>query len=280
MFPRQVRIGASVGLFAVASVHHSAMAQDLLLQIRPRAGDTLRMRLDQETDYSGGAVTRTGVGPGSLVTTMAMFSRAIIEGESNEETAILAVTDSVRLWTTDQRGLGAAHQMEAQLRGQRARFRVTPEGLLAMAPGSGAPREVAHVVSLMPATFPKGPIKVGDSWMREMPLPAGTQLGAQLSGMLHVTLKLDSVTHGGDLAYVSMRGEMQPAIGPGSASQAILEKGTVRGTMVLDRRRGWLSESWFNVVVMTSVSTPPAAAAQQMQMRITQHMRTADRRER
>jgi hypothetical protein len=280
MFPRQVRIGASVGLFAVASVHHSAMAQELLLQIRPRAGDTLRMRLDQETDYSGGGVTRTGVGPGSLVTTMAMFSRAIIEGESNDETAILAVTDSVRLWTTDQRGLAAAHQMEAQLRGQRVRFRVTPEGLLAMEPASGAPREVAHVVSLMPATFPKGPIKVGDSWMREMPLPAGTQLGAQLSGTLHVTLQLDSVTHGGDLAFISMRGEMQPATGPGAASQAILEKGTVRGTMVLDRRRGWLSESWFSVVVMTSVITPPAAAVRQMQTRITQHMRTTERRER
>lgn len=279
MFPRQVRIGASVGLFAVVSAH-TARAQELLLQIRPRAGDTLRMRLDQETDYSGAGVMRTGVGPGSLVTTMAMFSRAIIEGESNEETAVLAVTDSVKLWTADQRALVAARQMEAQLKGQRVRFRVTPEGLLAMEAAAGAPREVAHVVSLMPATFPKGPIKVGDSWMREMPLPAGTQLGAQLSGMLRVTLRLDSVTHAGDLAFVSMRGEMQPAIGPGAASQAVLEKGTVRGTMVLDRRRGWLSESWFNVVVMTSVTTPPAASARQMEMRITQHMRTAERRER
>ena len=48
-----------------------------------------------------------------------------------------------------------------------------------------------------------------------MPLPAGTQFGAQLSGMLHVTFRLDSVTHGGELAFVSMRGEMQPASGPG-----------------------------------------------------------------
>jgi len=64
MFPRRVRIGASVGLFAVVSVH-GAFAQELLLQIRPRAGDTLRMRLDQETDYTGAGVTRTGVGPES-----------------------------------------------------------------------------------------------------------------------------------------------------------------------------------------------------------------------
>jgi hypothetical protein len=279
MFPRQVRIGASVGLLAVVSVH-TARAQELLLQIRPRAGDTLRMRLDQETDYTSIGVTRTGVGPSSLVTTMAMFSRAIVEGEANEETAVLAVTDSVRFWTTDQRRMGAARQLEAQLRGQRVRFRVTPEGLLAMEPAGGMPREVAHLVSLMPATFPKGPIRVGQTWMREMPLPSGTELAARLSGLLHVTLRLDSVTHSGELAFVSMRGEMQPASGPGAASQAVLEKGSVDGTMVLDRKRGWLSESWFHVVVMTSVTTPPAAAALRMQMRITQHMRTAERRER
>jgi hypothetical protein len=159
------------------------------------------------------------------------------------------------------------------------RFRVTPEGLLAME-AAGTPREVAHLVSLMPATFPKGPIKVGETWMREMPLPSGTQFGAQLSGTLHVTLRLDSVTHAGELAFVSMRGEMQPATGPGAASQAVLEQGTVSGTMVLDRRRGWLSESWFNIVVMTSVTNPPAAAALRLQMRIIQHMRTAERRER
>jgi hypothetical protein len=279
MFPRRVRLGASVGLFAIVS-SHLAGAQELMLQIRPRAGDTLRMRLDQETDYSGAGVARTGIGPGSLVTTMAMFSRAIIEGEANDETAVLAVTDSVRLWTTDQRGLFAARQLEAQLKGQHVRFRVTPEGLLAMEPSAGAPREVAHVISLMPATFPKGPIKVGETWTRDMPVPSGTQLGAQLSGMLHVTLRLDSVTHAGDLAFVSMRGEMVPASGPGATQQVVLEKGTVNGTMVLDRRRGWLSESWFNVVVMTSVNTPPAAGATRMQMRITQHMRTAERRER
>jgi len=279
MFPRQACIGASVGLFAVALVH-SAAAQELLLQIRPRVGDTLQMRLDQETDLTGASIIRAGLGLATTIARMAMFSRAIIQGESNAETAVLAVTDSVRFRSTDQRADIAARELENRLRGQRVRFRVTPEGLLAIEPADGAPREVAHVVSLMPATFPKGPIKVGDSWMREMPLPSGTQLGAQLSGMLHVTLRLDSVTHAGDLAFVSMRGEMQPATGPGAASQVVLEKGTVRGTMVLDRRRGWLSESWFNIIVITSVTTPPAAAARQMQMRISQHMRTAERRER
>ena len=279
MLPRQVRIGASVGFFAVATAH-GAFAQELLLQIRPRAGDTLRMRLDQETDYSNGGMVRAGAGPGTMMSKMAMFARAIIEGATEAETAVLAVTDSVRFWNSDARGAAAARQMEAQLRGQRVSFRVTPEGLVATEPAAKTPREVAHVVSLMPATFPKGPIKVGESWTRDMPLPAGTQFGAQLSGLLHVTMRFDSLTHGGDLAFVSMRGEMQPATGPGAASGPVLEKGSVRGTMVLDRRRGWLSESWFNVIVVSSMTVPPSAGPMRIQTRITQHMRTAERGER
>ena len=113
-----------------------------------------------------------------------------------------------------------------------------------------------------------------------MPLPTGTQIGAQLSGMLHVTLRLDSLARAGDLAFISMRGQMQPASGPGAASQPVLEKGSVRGTMVLDRKRGWLSESWFNVIVVSSMTAPSAAGRMRIQTRITQHMRTAERGER
>lgn len=279
MLSRRVRIGASVGFFAIA-LTPGAGAQELLLQIKPRAGDTLRMRLDQETDYSSGGMVRTGAGPGVLMSKMAMFARAIIEGATDAETAVLAVTDSVRLWSSDIKGAAAAREMETRLRGQRVSFRVTPEGLVATEPAAKTPREVAHVVSLMPATFPKGPIRVGESWTRDMPLPTGTQIGAQLSGMLHVTLRLDSLTHAGDLAVISMRGQMQPASGPGAASQPVLEKGSVKGTMVLDRRRGWLSESWFNVIVVSSMTAAPGAGRMRIQTRITQHMRTAERGER
>jgi hypothetical protein len=139
---------------------------------------------------------------------------------------------------------------------------------------------VAEVVSLMPAAFPKGRIHVGESWNREMPLPTGAQFGAQLSGKLHVTFRLDSLTHGGNWAFVSMRGEMQPASGPGAASGMVLEKGIVDGTMLVDQKRGWLTESWFNIVV-SSVTTPPASTgilSMHVQVRVTQHMQTLPRR--
>ena len=266
-------------LGVVGAVSRAAEAQTVL-QIKPRAGDTLRMRLDQESEISGVRKTTAGESSAMVSTTMKMFSRAIIESNTDRGTVVLAVTDSVLLTTSDEHSRGAASVAEAQMRGQRARFRVTPDGTVGTVDDGDATREVAQVVSLMPATFPKSPIKVGESWIREMPLPAGLQLGAQLSGKLHVTFRLDSVTHAGDWAYVSMRGEMQPATGPGSASGAVLERGMVNGTMLVDRKRGWLTESWFNIVVNSLQTFNPAKGilSMRLQTRITQHMHTFDKR--
>jgi hypothetical protein len=254
--------------------------QSVRLEIRPHDGDTLRMRLDQESEMTGVRQTEGGESSAMIYSTMRMFSRAIVEGATRDGTKVLAVTDSVVLSTSDERARDAARQLEAQMRGQRLRFHVGPDGSVTMLEtADGAARDVAQVVSLMPATFPKDPIDVGESWMREMPLPSSTQLGAQLSGRLHVTLRLDSLVHHGERAYVSIRGEVKPATGPG-ASGALLEQGAVNGTMVIDQKRHWLSESWFNVIIMSTVNATSANGVRpmRMQMRITQHMHTFDRR--
>ena len=257
-----------------------AAAQRVRLEIRPNAGDTLRMRLDQESEMTGVRRTEGGESSAMVYSTMRMFSRAIVEGATHDGTKVLAVTDSVLLSTSDDRSRAAAQQLEAQMRGQRVRFYVGPDGSVTMLQADdGATRDVAQVVSLMPATFPKEPVGIGESWMREMPLPASTQLGAQLSGRLHVTFRLDSIVHHGERAYVSMRGDVKPATGPG-ASGTLLEQGAVNGTMVIDQKRRWLSESWFNVLIMSTISPTSSSGGHpmRMQMRITQHMHTFDRR--
>jgi hypothetical protein len=274
---RLVAAVAALSGFAARAAH----GQSVLLQIRPHAGDTLRMRLDQESEMTGVRKTAHGEMSAMVLTTMRMFSRAVVEANTEKGTTVLAITDSVRLTTTDDHSKSAAAVAEAQMRGQKARFRVTPDGMMGVvADGDNAQAEVAQVVSLMPATFPKGAVKVGESWIREMPLPSGMQLGAQVSGKLHVTFRLDSITRGGDWAYVSMRGEMQPATGPGSTSATVLERGMVNGTMLVDKKRGWLTESWFNIVVSSLQSFAPASGFLSMrtQTRITQHMHTFERR--
>lgn len=255
-------------------------AQTIVLQIRPHPGDTLRMRLDQESEMTGVRRTKSGESSAMLLTTMQMYSRAIVEGANDKGTTVLAVTDSVHVTTSDGQARGALTAAGEHMRGQRVRFRVAPDGTVSMvADDDQAPSEVAQVVSLMPATFPKGKIKVGESWIRDMPLPSGSQLGAQLSGKLHVTFRFDSLAHHGDWAYVSMRGEMQPATGPG-ASAVLVDRGMVNGTMVVDQKRGWLSESWFNIILSAIQNLPPSTGVISVKTmtRITQHMHTFDRR--
>ena len=112
------------------------------------------------------------------------------------------------------------------------------------------------------------------------PLPAGQQLGAQLSGKLYVTFRFDSLTHGGDWAFISMRGELRPAPAPALTAGPTLEKGVVSGTMLVDQKRRWLTESWFSIV-MSSVTTPPlttGVVSMHMLTRITQHMHTFERK--
>lgn len=272
---------ARLVLLALALCATRSAAQTVTLRVKPHVGDTLRMRLDQQSEMTGVRRTKTGEASAMVINSMQMFSRAIVESANENGTTVLAVTDSLLLSSTDDRAREAAARTERQMRGQRIRFRVSPDGTVGMMESdNGAPREVAQVVSLMPAAFPKGPIKVGESWIREMPLPVGSQLGAQLSGKLHVTFRFDSLTHGGDWAYLSMRGEVEPASGPGAASAATLDKGLVRGTMLVDQRRGWLTESWFSIVVSSTMNAAAASGitSMRMQMRITQHMHTLDRR--
>ena len=271
---------AASALIILSGGVRAASAQTVMLQIKPQVGDTIRMRLDQESEMTGVRRSESGDASAMVLTTMKMYSRAIVEGAAADGIAVLAVTDSVLLTTTDDRTRGVTQQAQAQMRGQHMRFRVQPDGSVSMMQADGAPQEVAQVVSLMPATFPKMPIAVGATWTREMSLPVGTQLGAQLSARLQVKFRLDSVTRRGTLAYVSMRGDMRPASGPGSASGAVLDKGLVSGTMLLDQKRGWLKESWFNIVVSSSTQPAPSTNTQpiRMQMRITQHMHTMERR--
>ena len=253
--------------------------QSVTLQIKPHAGDTIRMLLDQRSEMTGVKHTSAGEVTAMVINTLKMFSRAIVEGASEKGTTVLAVTDSALMSTTDEQARMATLQAEAAMRGQRVQFRVLPDGSVGMSEASGAPRDVAQVVSVMPAAFPRAAINVGESWIREMPLPTGNQLGAQLSGKLYITFRFDSLTHGGEWAFVSMRGEMRPSRGPGAVGM-ILERGTVAGTMLVDRARGWLTESWFNIM-MSSLVTPPLTAglvSMHTEMRITQHMRTLDRR--
>jgi hypothetical protein len=271
----------SVGWFLLATVAGGGLeAQKVQLELRPRAGDTLRMRLEQTTEVSG---TRLGATPLQVTTTLRMYSRAIVESATAAAATILAVTDSVSVTTSDEHAKALADQTRRQLQGRTMRLLLMPDGTVTVAGETkNVPKEVNDLISVMPASFPKLPIMVGDTWMREMPIPPGARLGLPLGGLVRARFRLDSVSRDGEYAFVSMRGQVQPAGGAPSARADTADAvgGAVNGTMTVNRKRGWLSESRFQVQMRTTVPSPGVVtgAPMRFRMKITQHMRIVDRR--
>jgi len=267
----------SVAMLILMAVN--ARAQRLQLELRPKVGDTLRMRLDQVTEMSG---SRKGSSPKQSVTTMRMFSRAIVESTDQVAALILAVTDSVDVTSTDEHARALGREVVRQLEGRSMRLRLSPDGTVGVVQKSlEVPKEVSDIVALMPASFPRDSVSVGDSWTREMPIARGSSLGAPVGGIVRANFHLDSLSRGGDVAYVSMQGTLEQNPAP-ATSEATLS-GSVNGNMVVDRRRGWLSESRFLVQMRSTVTRKTAtgavsAAPMQFRMKITQHMRVFDKR--
>ena len=254
----------------------NAAAQGIVLELKPRVGDTLRMRLDQQTEITGG---REGGRPMSVTTSVSMFSRAIVLGTDGPAALILAVTDSVEVQSTDQHALALAEQARRGLQGRQVRLRLVPDGTVRLVdPARGVAREVKDMVSIMPGSFPLEAIAVGDTWMREMPIPASVPMSLPAGGRVRARFRLDSVSRAGDLAFVSMRGSFDP---PDDARRDDAAAGSVSGTLVVNRKRGWLTESRFLIQMRTTVP-PPAGdtrAAMQFRTKITQFMRVlGDRR--
>jgi hypothetical protein len=266
----------------IALTRTEARAQSVQLQIRPHVGDTLHLRLDQQTELTG---TRPGASSvTTITTTMRIFSRAIVEKSIPTATYVRAVTDSVRLTTSDERSRDLADAARASLEGKAMTLRISPDGTVSLADSTdGVSPEVANAVSLMPAAFPRGPVEVGYSWSRDMPLPSGGRVapgGANASGWLHTKFRLDSLGRHGTIAYISMRGEMSadPDRGRRSASP-VLESGSVSGTMLVDRARGWLTESQFTIVAHSVVRVPGSDdTVMRFETRVTQRMKTIEKR--
>lgn len=278
-----LRFHASLALLLGAA--GVSFAQRTPLELRPLVGDTLRMRLEQTTEMSA---VRQGTTTRQVTTHTVMLSRAIVEREVADAVYILAITDSVDVSSTDESARAAALANSRQLVGRSMRLRLSPDGSVAIADQPGTvSKSVVDLASVMPATFPREPVAVGDTWTREMPIaPAALArlMGpAGQGGVARATFRLDSLSRQGELAYVSMHGtlESQPASAavPGAGALVVPTMGgSVTGTMVVNRRRGWLSQSRFVVDLRTVMSGSDAArAATEFRMRVTQQMRVFGR---
>jgi len=259
-------------------VANVAFAQGVRLQIRPHVGDTLRMRLDQATEMTGTRKGAASESSSSMTTSLRVYTRAVVEGSSTTSTTLVTYTDSAFVATGEKRQ--PSNESPLGVAGMKVRVRVMPDGTVEMA-DANASLDASETLALIPAALPKETVEVGSTWKREMTLPTTSSIGRTPGGRLTASFHLDSLTRGGDLAYISLRGEMLPdEHAERSALAPRLDKGLVTGTLLLDRKRGWLTDSRFDISVQSTLVPPTAGDSTVMHftMRVTQRMRTLDRK--
>lgn len=259
-----------------------AIAQPVLLQIRPRVGDTMSVRLDQRVEM-------TGVPPGcatgyesarrepaattvprhcddatrQMTSVMEVFSKAIVQRSSSTGSTVLAVTDSIRTSTTG----GATRAMRPRRvpsSSQAIELRVGTDGGAEVVDAEASP-QIRAIFGEMPATLSRRAVAVGETWQRSMRIPISTEAGA--TGTVRATFRLDSLGRNGDVAFISMKGTLSH-----DHEDSELD-GWMSGTMQLDRRLAWITDT--RAVIDVESTVKPAAGGQPMRVRtrITQALR-------
>ena len=75
---RYRRAPLALGIAICLTRAELARGQGVLLQIKPHVGDTLHLRLDQQTELTGTRGRGASASVTTITTTMRVFSRAIV----------------------------------------------------------------------------------------------------------------------------------------------------------------------------------------------------------
>jgi hypothetical protein len=279
--PRLLRIGsAAILLVTIAAEPH---AQAVTLQIKPKVGDTLRLRIEQEVEISGVGRVRDTDTTMTLRSSMLLLSRTIVVATDDEGTTVRAITDSIAvdMGGADPRAASLSDQTRRALQGKEVRVRFSRQGSATMIEADpDIPRDLQSVFSQLPATFPRHQVSVGGTWKQRIPIPDAAQ--GQIGGTLEAVFRLDSLTRRGTLAYISMRGTLTrdsvATIRP--SGSRLTMTGTVTGFMVLDRGRGWVTDASTEMAVRSQMDPPAGSALPpvKMRMRLVQRLSAMDKR--
>lgn len=273
------RAPAAVVLFVVLGMTPgSAGAQPaaVRLQLRPHAGDTLRLRLDQTIEVSRTSPDDGDDPAAADVASVVMLARIAVEATDQDGATVTGLTDSVRITSSPAYASSDVLKGARAMQGTRFRFVVAHDGSTHMGVAGGkVDAGLRTLFSQLPATLPVEPQVPGARWTRvaEIPLPA-TPDGRE-SATLHVTFVFDSLSRSGEFAHLSVRGRLNRSGAlPGGNGGTVQTTGDVSGTILLDRRRGWISDAR-TVVTLRSLVTPGTSRSPPMRVRvkITQWMR-------
>jgi len=213
----------------------------------------------------------------SRTTSIEVFTRAIAQQWTSSGTLMQSITDSVAMSPASPGSL--ADLKRRAMQSKRVWVKVSTDGAMDIVDDSDPDSELRQIFGGMPAMLARGPISVGEKWTREMQIPLTGDPGAV--GSVRATFRLDSLGRNGDVAYISMRGTMSrvnapspPAPGAGYATS-----GTLSGSIQIDRRLGWITDSKSSIIVRSTIAAVPGrnglpqGAPMQVRTKITQWIR-------
>jgi hypothetical protein len=248
----------------------------IVLQLRPRPGDQLHLRLDQTIEM--GVVQRQGDDTTATdVTSLSMLARLWVESADVDGATVIAVADSVRVDSPGRFDSNVLRQARA-LQGQRVRFRVAPDGAMLLSGADAwAGPTVGSLLSQLPATLPREAVAPGATWSRSVDIPLAATPDGRSNATLTATFRFDSLSRTGDYAYLSMKGRLVrsgPVKGGANDGGFVQTSGTVNASLILDRRRGWIADARTVIALRSLVSgRAKESGPLRVRMQITQWMR-------
>jgi hypothetical protein len=278
---RLLRVGTAAVLLGSLAVE--SHAQSVTLQIKPKVGDTLRLRIEQVVEITGVGKVRDTDTTMTLRSSMLLLSRTIVVATDDEGTTVRAITDSIAvdMGSGDPRAAAMSDQTRRALQGKEVRVRFSRQGSATMIEADpDIPRDLQSVFSQLPATFPRHQVSVGGTWKQRIAIPDAAQ--GQIGGTLEAVFRLDSLTTRGKLAFISMRGTLTrdsvATLRP--SGSRLTMTGTVSGFMVLDRGRGWVTDASTEMAVQSQMDPPAGSTLPpvKMRMRLVQRLSAMDKR--
>lgn len=266
------------GAALLAAVAAPLGAQRVVLRIHPQVGDTIHMRMDQVTEMTG---SRREGGDTTTVTSKRVTARAIVRKVDTQGATVLAVTDSI---SVEGGRAGAEDRARREMNGRQVTLRIATDGSMDLQGDDArdAAPELRGLFASMPSTLPRDPVAVGETWHRAIPVPTVAGGGIRAGTMLRAVFTLDSLSREGSVAYISMRASLEREVPhdklpPGAR---FVTTGVLSGTMQVDRRRGWMTDSRTTVSVHSVATPPPGSRAEPLhfRMKVTQWLRAVDRR--
>jgi hypothetical protein len=265
------RIRILLAAAAIALMSGSADAQSVLLQVRPRVGDTLAIRMDQSVEMIG---TTRGDTTRSLAMETAVFTRAVPLRRLRESTVVLGMADSVVMLPKVQGGTARTRKFG----GRSTQMLIQTNGGVDILQEGARGDDLREFFGQMPAMFPDDPVFVRSKWTRELNVPLTDD--AHGTGWVRTTFTLDSLGKHREVAFISLKGilsheRLKDDTGERDAS------GTITGTLQLDRRLGWIIDSKVTIVLESVVRsaaagrTQGASSAMQVRTRIVQRVRAS-----